>query len=103
MKKQWKLTYEILYTSEKEPNRYTVEFLYYETLLEFLRMTERHQNLISFTVEKIWGSIMFIFLIKLIFTTFILLIWLTLMYLLDNIKVKWYNVISKAGDNNVIK
>ena len=53
MKKQWKLTYEILYTSEKEPNRYTVEFLYYETLLEFLRMTERHQNLISFTVEKI--------------------------------------------------
>ena len=98
MKKQWKLTYEILYTSEKEPNRYTVEFLYYETVLEFLLMTERHQNLISFTVEKIWGSIMFIFLIKLIVITLILL-----MYLLDNIQVKWYNVISKVGDNNVVK
>lgn len=51
--KQWKLTYEILFTGESEPSRYTVEFIYFETVMSFIRNTEKHQNLLSFTVERI--------------------------------------------------
>ena len=53
MNKNYKLTYEILFTSESEPSRYTVEFIYFETLMEFIKNTAKHQNLISFTMERI--------------------------------------------------
>ena len=53
MKKNYKLTYEVLYTSEIEPTRYTVEFIYFETLMEFIKNTAKHQNLLSLTVERI--------------------------------------------------
>lgn len=53
MNKHYKLTYEILFTSESEPSRYTVEFIYFETLMEFIKNTAKHQNLISFTFEKL--------------------------------------------------
>lgn len=54
MKKNYKLTYEILFTSEIEPSRYTVEFIYFDTLIEFLKNTAKHQNVTSFTMEKIY-------------------------------------------------
>ena len=54
MNKNYKLTYEVLYTSENEPTRYTVEFIYFETLMEFIKNTAKHQNLISFTFEKLY-------------------------------------------------
>ena len=54
MKKHYKLTYEILFTSDNEPSRYTVEFIYFETLMEFIKNTAKHQNLISFTFEKLY-------------------------------------------------
>lgn len=54
MEKNYKLTYEILFTSENEPSRYTVEFIYFETLMEFIKNTAKHQNLLSFTVEKLY-------------------------------------------------
>ena len=53
MKKNYILTYEILFTSDNEPSRYTVEFIYFETLMEFIKNTAKHQNLLSFTVERI--------------------------------------------------
>lgn len=53
MKKQWKVTYEILFTSENEPSRYEVEFIYFETVMVFLKNTQKHQNLLSFTIERI--------------------------------------------------
>lgn len=54
MKKNYKLTYEILFTSDSEPTRYTVEFIYFETLMEFIKNTAKHQNLISFTFERLY-------------------------------------------------
>lgn len=54
MNKNYKLTYEVLYTSETEPSRYTVEFIYFETLMEFIKNTANHQNLLTFTVEKLY-------------------------------------------------
>lgn len=54
MEKNYKLTYEILFTSETEPSRYTVEFIYFETLMEFIKNTANHQNLLTFTVEKLY-------------------------------------------------
>lgn len=54
MNKHYKLTYEILFTGESEPSRYTVEFIYFETLMEFIKNTAKHQNLISFTFEKLY-------------------------------------------------
>ena len=53
MNKNYKLTYEILFTSDNEPSRFTVEFIYFETLMEFIKNTSNHQNLLSFTVERI--------------------------------------------------
>lgn len=53
MKKNYKLTYEILFTTHNEPSRYTVEFIYFETLMEFINNTAKHQNLISFTMERL--------------------------------------------------
>ena len=53
MNKNYKLTYEVLYTSENEPSCYTVEFIYFETLMEFIKNTAKHQNLLSLTVERI--------------------------------------------------
>lgn len=53
MKKNYKLTYEILFTSDNEPSRFTVEFIYFNTVIEFLKNTAKHQNLISFDVERI--------------------------------------------------
>lgn len=55
MNKQYKLTYEILFTSESEPSRYTVEFIYFDTVLEFIKNTAKHQHLLSFTVEKLYN------------------------------------------------
>ena len=52
MNKNYKLSYEILFTSESEPSRYTVEFIYFETLVEFIKNTAKHQNLISFNMER---------------------------------------------------
>ena len=54
MKKNYKLTYEILFTSDSVPSRFTVEFIYFETLMEFIKNTAKHQNLLSFTVEKLY-------------------------------------------------
>lgn len=54
MKKNYKLTYEILFTSDNEPSRFTVEFIYFETLMEFIKNTAEHQNLISFTMERLY-------------------------------------------------
>jgi hypothetical protein len=53
MNKNYKLTYEVLYTSESEPTRYTVEFIYFETLMEFIKNTAKHQNLLSLTMERL--------------------------------------------------
>ena len=53
MLKQWKVTYEILYTNDTEPTRYEFEFRYFETAMTVLRNTEKHQNLLSFTIERI--------------------------------------------------
>lgn len=53
MNKQWKVTYEILFTSDNEPTRYEVEFLYFETAMMFIKNTEEHQNLIFVTIERI--------------------------------------------------
>ena len=53
MKKRYRLTYEILFTSDNEPSRFTVDFIYFETLMEFLKNTANHQNLISFTMETL--------------------------------------------------
>lgn len=53
MNKQWKVTYEILFTSDNEPTRYEVEFLYFETAMMFIKNTEVHQNLIFATIERI--------------------------------------------------
>lgn len=53
--KQWKLTYSVLYVWEDEPINYTMEFIYLETLLRFIKDTEKDANqlLISFSVEKL--------------------------------------------------
>ena len=51
--KQWKVTYEVLYTTDTEPTRYEVEFMYFDTIMLFFKNTEKHQNLLSFTVERI--------------------------------------------------
>ena len=53
MTKQWRIHYEVLYSDELVPTRYTVDFIYFETVMNFLRNTEKHQNLISFTIERI--------------------------------------------------
>jgi hypothetical protein len=52
-KKQWRVHYEVLYTGELTPALYTVDFIYFETVMIFLRNTEKHLNLISFTIERI--------------------------------------------------
>lgn len=54
MNKHYKLTYEIQFTGESKPRRYTIEFIYFETLMEFIKNTAKHQNLISFTFEKLY-------------------------------------------------
>lgn len=53
--KKWKLTYSVLYVWEDEPKNYTMEFIYLETLLRFIKDTEKDANqfLISFSVEKL--------------------------------------------------
>lgn len=53
--KQWKLTYSVLYVWEDEPINYTMEFKYLETLLCFIKDTEKDPNqfLLSFSVEKL--------------------------------------------------
>lgn len=53
MKKNYRLTYELLFTSDNEPSRFTIEFIYFDTLIEFLKITAKHQNIISFTMERI--------------------------------------------------
>ena len=53
MYKQWKVTYEILFTSENEPSRFSAEFIYFETAMMFIKNTEVHQNLIFATIERI--------------------------------------------------
>lgn len=54
MKKNYKLTYELLFTNEIEPSRFTIEFIYFDTLIEFLKITAKHQHIISFTMEKLY-------------------------------------------------
>lgn len=53
--KKWKLTYSVLYVWEDVPRNYTMEFIYLETLLRFIKDTEKDTNqfLISFSVEKL--------------------------------------------------
>lgn len=53
MEKQWRVNYEVLYYDEIVPTKYTVNFIYFETVMNFLRNTEKHQNLISFNIERI--------------------------------------------------
>lgn len=53
MKNQWRINYEVLYSDETEPTAYELEFIYFETAMNFLRNTEKHQNLISFSINRI--------------------------------------------------
>ena len=54
MKKNYKLTYEILFKSKNEPSRYILELNYFEMIMEYIKITEKNQNLLSFTVEKLY-------------------------------------------------
>ena len=38
-KKQWRVTYHILFTGESEPTEFTCDFYFIETLLDFLKRT----------------------------------------------------------------
>ena len=52
-KKQWRVTYHILFTSENEASEFTCDFYFIETLLDFLKRTAEHQNLLDFKVERL--------------------------------------------------
>jgi hypothetical protein len=52
-KKQWKVTYHLLFEAESEPCEFTCDFYYIETALEFLKRTAEHQNLLDFKVERL--------------------------------------------------
>lgn len=52
-KKQWRLTYHILFTAESEPSEFTCDFYFIETLLDFLKRTAVHQNLLDFKVQRL--------------------------------------------------
>lgn len=50
---KWKLTYEILYANKKEPTKYELEFIFFESAMRYISLTEECQNLLSFTIERI--------------------------------------------------
>lgn len=52
-KKQWKVTYHLLFEAESEPSEFTCDFYYIETALDFLKRTAVHQNLLDFKVERL--------------------------------------------------
>ena len=52
-KKQWKLTYHLLFECESEPSEFNCDFYYIETALEFLKRTAKHQNLLDFKVQRL--------------------------------------------------
>lgn len=56
MKKEWKVTYHLLFEGENEPSKFSCEFYYIETAIEFLKRTAEHQTLLDFTVTRLTNN-----------------------------------------------
>lgn len=53
IKKNWRVTYEVLFQGDTQPTRRVIEFHYIETAIEFIKRTERHCNLLFANLENI--------------------------------------------------
>ena len=52
-KKNWRVTYEVLFNGDTEPTRRVVDFHYFETALELVKRTEKHTNMLFANIERI--------------------------------------------------
>ena len=52
-KKNWRVTYEVLFSGDTEPTRRVVEFHYFETAVELVQRTQRHLDLVFANIERI--------------------------------------------------
>jgi hypothetical protein len=52
-KKEWKVTYHLLFAGESEPSEFSCDFYYFETALQFLKQTAEHQNLLDLKIESL--------------------------------------------------
>ena len=53
LKKNWRVTYEVLFNGDTTPTRRVLEFHYFETAMEFVKRTEKHCNMLFANIEKI--------------------------------------------------
>lgn len=53
LKKNWRVTYEVLFNGDTTPTRRVLEFHYFETAVELVKRTEKHCNMLFANIEKI--------------------------------------------------
>lgn len=53
IKKNWRVTYEVLFNGDTTPTRRVLEFHYFETAMELIKRTEKHCNMLFANIEKI--------------------------------------------------